>query len=251
VEALAATVEDDQGTVEIPDNRIPAGCEAITPEMLPLVKLRAEEIEKLVSRVPGGAGNVQDIYPLTPLQEGILFHHLMGGERDPYLQGIQLGFDGRGRLEGYIRALQAVIDRHDILRTAVQWEGISEPVQVVYREARLAVEEVELGDVPGDAARQLYERFHPLRFRMDVRQAPLLRLYIAYDAGRERWLMMLLQHHLAIDHITFETMRSEIQAHLLGQEAQLPPPLPFRNLVIQARMERTSEGEDRGEHESA
>jgi hypothetical protein len=79
----------------------------------------------------------------------------------------------------------------------------------------------------------------------------LLRLYIAHDAARERWLMMLLQHHLAIDHITFETMRSEIQAHLLGQEAQLPPPLPFRNLVIQARMERTSEGEDRGEHESA
>jgi aryl carrier-like protein len=240
--ALAATVEEDAATVEIPENRIPPGCQAITPEMLPLVALTQAEIDRIVASVPHGAANIQDIYPLAPLQEGILFHHLMDGERDPYLQGMQLGFDRRERLDGYVRALQAVIDRHDILRTGVQWEGISEPVQVVYREARLPMEEVELDAGSGDAAERLYERFHPRRFRMDVRQAPLLRLYIAYDAARERWLMMLLLHHLAVDHIAFEAMQSEVEAHLLGQEALLPPPLPFRNLVFQTQMERTSEG---------
>ena len=207
------------------------------------MELTPEEIERIVGRGAGGAANVQDIYPLAPLQEGILFHHLMGGEGDPYLLAALLSFDSRERLESLSEALQAVIDRHDILRTAVMWEGLPEPVQVVWRKAVLAVEEVELDPEAGDVAEQLYERFDPRQYRIDVRQAPLMRVYIAHDREKERWLMMLLLHHLVGDHSTLEVMQEEIQAHLLG-EAELPAPVPFRKLVAQARL-----GVSREEHE--
>jgi amino acid adenylation domain-containing protein len=240
---LAAAIRPRSDTVQVPANRIPSGCQAITPDMLPLVQLTVEEIEQIVSGVPGGAANVHDIYPLAPLQEGILFHHLMDRERDPYVGEGLYSFESRGRLEAYLEAMQAVIDRHDILRTSIMWEGLSEPVQVVWRKATLPVEEAELG--LGDAAQQLYARYSPPHHRIDVRQAPLLRVVIAQDSENGRWLMMKLRHHLSGDHFTSEAVYEEIHAHLLGEADRLPAPLPFRNLVAQARL-----GISREEHET-
>ena len=187
---------------------------------------------------------MQDIYPLAPLQEGILFHHLMSGEGDPYLLATLLSFDTRERLDGYLKAMQSVINRHDILRTAVMWEGLSQPVQVVQHKAALHIQEIELDPAAGDVSEQLYARFDPRRCRIDLRQAPLLRAYIAFDQVQNRWLMMELLHHLLADNTSGEVMQEEIQAHLLGKAEQLPAPLPFRTLVAQARL-----GVSKGEHE--
>jgi amino acid adenylation domain-containing protein len=245
VAELAAAAEGDVHEVVIPPNRIPAGCGAITPDMLPLVELTRAEIDRIVAGVPGGAGNVQDIYPLAPLQDGILFHHLLTPESDPYLLPQPFLFESREQLEAYLAALHAAVARHDILRTAVVWEGLSEPVQVVWRHAPLSVEEMEVDPAGPDVARQLYERIDALHYRMDLGRAPLLRAYVGREAVAGRWGLLLLLHHMVSDHTTGDVLREEMEAHLEGRADQLPAPLPFRNYVAQARL-----GVSRAEHEA-
>ena len=240
-----AAVIGSGGEVAVPPNLIPPGCAAITPEMLPLAELSQADIDRIVGTVPGGASNVQDIYPLAPLQEGILFHHLLAAKGDPYLLQTLMAFDTRERFEDFLGALQAAISRHDILRTAVIWEGLPEPMQVVWREARLTVEEVALDFAAGDVGEQLRARFDPRQYRLDVRRAPLMRLFYTHDFARDRWIVGLAHHHLVDDNTSLRFVVEEIQSHLLGRAERLTPPLPFRNFVAQARL-----GVSQAEHEA-
>src|SRR4029453_16431882 len=108
------------------------------------VGLTKADIDRIVATVAGGVSNVQDIYPLSPLQEGILFHHVLGGQGDPYLVVSRIAFPDRSPLDRYLGAVQQVMDGHDVLRTAFVWEGQSAPAQVVWRKAPVSVTEVEL-----------------------------------------------------------------------------------------------------------
>ncbi|WP_284209001.1 non-ribosomal peptide synthetase, partial [Mesorhizobium tianshanense] len=222
--------------VAIPANLITEYSTAITPQMLPLIELAQPEIDRIVTTVPGGVGNIQDIYGLSPLQDGILFHHLLASRGDPYLLVSQMAFAERGLLERYLGAVQQVVDRHDILRTAFVWEGLSSPAQVVWRKAPLQVSEVELDACDGSGADELRRRFDPRRQRIDLGRAPLLRFVIAREPGSGRWLLLELQHHLIGDHTTLEVMHAEVRAVLAGRAHELPAPQPFRNLVAQARL---------------
>ncbi|WHS56692.1 amino acid adenylation domain-containing protein [Pseudomonas brassicacearum] len=242
--ALAAAVGGYREVV-VPANGIPAGCTRITPDMLPLADLTQEEIERIVAAVPGGVSNVQDIYALAPLQEGILYHHLTAAEGDPYLQQVLFGFDSFTRLEDFAHALQAVITRHDILRTGVLWEGLSEPMQVVWRDAPLSVESVALDPTQGDIATQLHQRFDPRFYRLDIRQAPMMRIVYGQDPANQRWVGMLLFHHLVDDVTSLAVLSAEIEAHMLGQAQRLSASVPYRNFVAQARL-----GVSREEHET-
>ncbi|RON54428.1 non-ribosomal peptide synthetase [Pseudomonas frederiksbergensis] len=240
--ALAAAVGGHTDVV-VPASAIVAGCQRITPDMLPLAELSQSAIDRIVATVPGGVANVQDIYPLAPLQEGILYHHLTAEKGDPYVLQTQFGFDSRARLDDFARALQQVIDRHDILRTSMVWEGLVEPMQVVWRKAQLICEQFEAQ--PGDVAAQLHERFDARHYRLDVRQAPMLRLVFAEDPDNQRWVATLLFHHMALDHTALETLEHEMQAHLLGHAQVLGDPVPYRNYVAQARL-----GVSQDEHEA-
>ena len=244
VAALAEATTRSGSEVIVPANGIPLGCTHITPAMVTLTALSSADLARIVDNVPGGAANIQDIYPLSPAQEGILFHHLMAEERDAYVMEMQLAFDTRGHLDRFVAALETIIARHDVLRTAVLWQELAEPVQVVWRQAPAIIEEVRLAP-DSDAAAQLSARYNPLNYRLDVRQAPLIRCFVAHDVANDRWLMQVLSHHLIDDNTSLKLMAEELRTIVDGRGATLPAPLPFRNFVHQART-----GVSQAEHEA-
>jgi amino acid adenylation domain-containing protein len=249
LQAFASTLEragDEAGTDPARDDRsgIPEGCEAIRSDMLDLVTLDAEQILRIATSVQGGAANIQDIYPLGPLQEGILFHHLLQTQGDVYIMHSAMSFDTEAGLRSFIETVGRTIARHDILRTAVLWEGLPVPVQVVQRQAPLALEWLPAME-GADAAERLSAHVRSSDFRIDVRQAPLMRAVAAHDPEHGRWLLQLPCHHLVLDHTTLELLVEEAAVIRDGRENTLPRPVPFRRFVAQARR-----GLSQAEHEA-
>jgi hypothetical protein len=74
---------------------------------------------------------IEDIYPLTALQQGFLWHWLAGPEAALGVEQIGLVLQGPLRLDSYAAAWQQVVDRHPVLRTAFAWEELDQPLQIV------------------------------------------------------------------------------------------------------------------------
>ncbi|WP_257590169.1 condensation domain-containing protein [Serratia marcescens] len=146
-----------------------------------------------------------------------------------------LRFDSRARFDGWLAAMQQVIDRHDILRTAFITQGVAAPVQVVWRKAEPALRERCIDPAEGPVWEQLAAGFDPLQQRPDLTRAPLLSFTVAQE---EDGSCSVLQqwHHLIGDHSTLAVMQEEINLILAGREDELAKAPPFRNAVAQARL---------------
>jgi len=214
---------------QVPKNEISQNATALTPEMLSLVPLEQKEIDNIVKSVPGGVKNIQDIYPLAPLQEGMLFHHLMHPNNDPYVLTGVFSFDNKQNLQDFVSAMQEVVNRHDVLRTSIYYEELVQPVQVVWRRAELNFEVVEK---TGDYSVEDYIRklAHEPNY-IDLARAPMIQLKAAYDASMGKWYMMFGMHHLVDDATSLKSFFAEVLTFLQGKQDRLKKPGNYRDFV--------------------
>jgi amino acid adenylation domain-containing protein len=240
--ANLATLIDKSG--EAVSTAIAGRPEANTTELehASLMEIGSADMDAVAGQIPGGSKNIQDAYPLLPLQSGFLYHHLLSSKGDPYLAVILLALDNKELLDRYTSALQQVVNRHDILRTSFHWEDVSQPVQVVWKHAPLNISRVKLDSSSETTEEQLLRRFNPRQHRIDLNEAPLIRLFVALDEPSGRWYLLQLRHHLISDHSTQDRIDEELIAFLTGETDDLPEPRPFRNVIAHARS-ATSEQE--------
>ncbi|WP_075343710.1 non-ribosomal peptide synthetase [Tenacibaculum agarivorans] len=232
IAAITENLSSIVSTYQVPANGIVEGIDEITPAMVPLLDFGQEDLDSIVASIPSGVGNIQDMYPLSPLQEGMYFHYLMSDESvgDPYVSPNLLLFKNKAQRVSFIEALQFVVNRHDVLRTCFISDDLPNAVQVVLKEAKLSINELPLNPSQ-DIRVQLEGLVASGNHWMDVSKAPLLDVKYIDDDENEAYYLLVNNHHLIIDHVGLEKIITEVNVHLLGHGDILPPPVLYRDFI--------------------
>ncbi|WP_069811173.1 thioesterase domain-containing protein [Streptomyces sp. TP-A0874] len=182
------------------------------------------------------AHDVEDIYVLSPMQEGLLFYTLQNPRSSMYAQQLAHTYVGDLDEEALRSAWQVVVGRHPVLRSSFVWERLDKPLQMVHREAPV---EFETLDWSGLSAEELVERERRLlrddRERgFDLAAPPLMRFYLArLDDRRHRFVVSV--HHLVLDGWSTGVVLKEVAAAYTamreGKPVDLPSARPFRAYV--------------------
>jgi Condensation domain len=192
--------------------------------------------------------NVEDIYPLSPVQQGILFHAVYAPEAGMYMEQTTCTVHGNLCVSAFERAWQYVVDRHPILRTAFLWKGMDEPLQVVRQSVKLPWKQDDWRRLLPDEQQQKLEVF--LRTDraqgMELSRAPLLRLAL-FRLAEDAYQIVLTHHHLLTDGWSLALVFKEIfmcyEAFRQGQDIRLESIRPFRDYIAWLQQQDMSKAE--------
>jgi len=184
--------------------------------------------------------NVEAIYPLSPLQRGLLFHALYDRESVSYMQQAAYTLRGAVDADALERAWQRAVDRHPVLRTGIFGEQREEPMQVVSKSARVGLERLDWRDAPDDGTPDDDARDSPDRLAaflerdrrrgFDLKRPPLLRLHLI-RAGEDLHHFVLSFPHLLLDGWSVALLLREVFAFYRDPGLELPAPPPFSRYI--------------------
>ncbi len=179
---------------------------------------------------------VTAMFPLTPTQEGMLFHGLAHPEDPVYFQQRCFSFAGELDPIALEQAWQKVIDRHDSLRSRIVWDRGPKPFQVIFRKLRIPMRMLDFStQTPAERQRSLEDFFRDDEAEgFDLRRPPLTRLTLIRLAD-ERWELVWSCHHIQLDAwsmvVIFDEVCALYEAYRKGQELTLPPAPAFQSYV--------------------
>ncbi|WP_199351108.1 non-ribosomal peptide synthase/polyketide synthase [Haliangium ochraceum] len=215
---------------------------AYVPSDFPLAMLSASALERLAGRWPA----LEDVYPLTPLQAGMLFHSLYAPERGEYLGQFAWYLHGPLDADAFQRAWQAVVDLHPVLRSAFLWQDLDEPQQVVVP-AQVRIEQHDWRDRTSEINPAIDAFLQRDRARgLDLEQPPLMRLSLV-RLDDEKSCFVWTHHHLLIDGWCLSILMGQVvtayEALRRGHPAQLERPRPYRDYIAWLRGRDPAEAE--------
>ena len=183
----------------------------VTPADFPLADLNQAQLDQL----PVAARQIEDVYPLSPMQRGLLFHSVYEPLAGAYVNQLSVEVTGldAARLG---QAWQATLDAHPILRSGFHWPpGAAQPVQVVQRTLELPLTVLDWRG-RADQAAELHLLARSERLQFDPAQPPLLRLALV-RLDEQRQQLIYTHHHLLLDGWSNALLLGEVLQRYAGQ----------------------------------
>src|ERR1044072_5481496 len=184
--------------------------------------------------------NVQDIYPLSPMQQGILFHNRREPGSAMQVEILTWVSNGNVNVRAFEQAWQSVVDRHTTLRTFFAWEGLNEPLQVVSKGAQLPLQTEDWRDLDADSQAERLKQFlaHERERGFDLSSAPLMRVALIRTAD-ETYRFVWSHHQVLVDGWSASILLKDVfdiyEALEQGKECSLGPSRPFRTYIAWLR----------------
>ncbi|MBF0153441.1 MAG: amino acid adenylation domain-containing protein [Magnetococcales bacterium] len=176
--------------------------------------------------------NIQHIYTLTPMQEGMLFHALHDQAANPYFEQCHFRLRGPLNVPLFETAWNEVVQRHDVLRTRFVFKNIPQPRQVVLKEQKLVFAFQDLSALPGDQQHNRIDIFKKEDWQrgFDLGRDVLMRMTV-FRLEETVFEAIHSFHHILLDGWSVGILHEEsfrIYTALLKNEAhRLPTPVPF------------------------
>jgi amino acid adenylation domain-containing protein/non-ribosomal peptide synthase protein (TIGR01720 family) len=202
-----------------------------TPSDFPLAQLDQASLDRLI----GGDRNIEDLYPLSPLQAGMLFHsvYVLG---DVYFERLSGTVEGDFDVRAFRNAWEHVVERHGVLRTAIVWNRLDVPLNVVRRRVELPWVQEDWRGLPDSQQSERWEAFLDADRVKSIAldEAPLMRISVV-RTGDNVWRFAWSHHHLILDGWSSSRVLREVllfyQAMVHGRELELDSPRPYRDFV--------------------
>src|SRR5215510_716601 len=192
---------------------------------------------------------VEDIYPLSPMQQGMLFHTLYAPESGVYFEQIGCTLRGEIDAEAFRKAWKRILERHPILRTSFIWENISEPHQVVFRSVGLPLKQMDWRGM----SREEQDKLLGSSLKDDrvggfnLSRPPLMRWMLIRIADCEYHFVWSF-HHILLDAWSGNLLLNEFflfyRAFCEGADSHPEPSRPYRDYIAWLQRQDQSRAEE-------
>jgi amino acid adenylation domain-containing protein/non-ribosomal peptide synthase protein (TIGR01720 family) len=217
-----------------------------TPSDFPLAQITHAELDHLLGE---RRQNIDDLYPLSPMQQGMLFHSLYAPDSQLYFNQLSSPINGEVNAEHFRRAWQEVVDRHSILRTSFVWSGLRQPLQIVPQRVELPWEQHDLRGISTEEQEtRVAEILLADRNRgFDLTKSPLMRV-VLIRLGEAQWQVVWSHHHLLMDGwcmpIILKEVASIYDSLQRGEGVSPATTRPFRDYIAWLQKQEVTKAEE-------